>query len=172
MISLKRILVLLVAAGGLVVAPSVAGAQSPTTASLVVTKVVEGPAPAGTAFTVEVECTTGTAPVDLSTLTFAADGGSQDLEVLTDITADCYVTETDDGGAATITYAAGTSTGGCNVTTLDGRNLVEIDAGQECEVVITNTFSEPEPPPPPPPTPPIEPPPAAVPQVVQPSFTG
>lgn len=168
MLSLKRSLVLVVAVGGLVAAPSVAGAQSPTTATLVVDKVVEGPAPADAEFTVEVECTTGNDPADLSTLTFTADGGSQNLEVLTDVTADCYVTETDDGGAATVTYAAGTSSGGCNVGTLDGRNLVEIDAGEECGIVITNTFSEPEPPPPPP----TEPPPAAVPQGVQPSFTG
>lgn len=166
----KTILVLLVALGGFVAAPSVASAQAPTTATLVVDKVVEGPAPAGTEFTVEVECTTANNPADLSTLTFTADGGSQDLEVVTDVTADCYVTETDDGGAVTVTYAAGTSTGGCNVGTLDGRNLVEIDAGEECGIVITNTFSEPEPPTPPPT--PIEPPPAAVPQGVQPSFTG
>jgi len=169
----KTVLLVLSLAGAVAAAPLTAGAQAASTATLVVTKSVEGAVPAGTEFTVEVDCPTldpnATSPTENPrTLTFTEDGGSQELDVFVDIAPDCTVTETVDGGAETVTYAAGASTGNCLVTPVDGSALGEFDfaADSSCEVVITNAFAEPEPP-----APPVAPP-APVTPGVQPSFTG
>lgn len=183
--SVKALLVVvLVVAGGLMVAPSIADAAKVPTATLVVTKVVEGPVPAGTEFTVEVDCPAipvtdaqGSVEADPEgpfpnprTLTFTADGGSQSLDMFPTEAPDCTVTETDDGGADTVTYAAGDATADCTVTPGADSATVSIlldgVAQTSCEVIITNTFPEPLPEPPPAAQP------AAVTQGVQPGFTG
>ena len=179
-----------------VIVPAVGNAQSPEGTDgpiplpdheLIVTKIVEGPVPPGTEFEVEVNCTEllkgteGSAeggqafPV---TLTFDEQGGSQSVDVPF-FTDECTATETEDGGASSVVYGAGTGDDSCDVTptaTDVTANYLDIELAAEpsgvpeqtisCEVTVTNTF-EPEPEPEP------EPQPAAVAVVqVTPSFTG
>ena len=184
--TVRLFLVLAVVAAGLMIAPAISDAAVVSTATLVITKVVEGPAPAGTEFTVEVDCPAlphddqasdeadpeGPFP-NPRTVTFTADGGTQSVDLFPTEAPECTVTETDTGGADSVTYAAGDVTADCTVTAGDDSATVSIllDGVLEtsCEVIITNTFAEPEPPP-------VEPPPAAQPAAVtaglQPAFTG
>ena len=168
---------------GFVLVPATAQAgKQVETATLVVTKVPTGDVPPDATFTVEVDC-----PFDVQgtgegawgegadpsgppfsnprVLTFDASGGSQELDVF-GFAPDCTVTETEDGGATSTTYAAGAEVGGCTVTPGPTSASAEFgDPVDECEVVITNDFPEPPPPPEPEPA-------AAVVVAVQPAFTG
>ena len=175
----------LAAAALAVIAPSGVDAQVIESATLDVTKVVEGDVPPGTTFTVEVVCPfidgppTDSTAVDSEewggvpegaggdieeTLTFGEEGGTQTVEDIGFLNRNCTVTETEDGGAESVTATGGAdNSGACDVT--PGTTTAEIEFGgpTTCEVVVTNTFpTEPEP----------EPAPAAAAVTVGPTFTG
>lgn len=113
-----RLGVMVAVAAVMVLLPSAAQAgKTVETATLDVTKVVEGDPPPGTTFTVEVECPVirdlrstaddwdagpeGAGPVT-ATLVFGADGGTQSVGGIRFETRNCTVTETDDGGADSV----------------------------------------------------------------------
>jgi hypothetical protein len=148
-----------------------------------VVKVVNGPVPAGTVFEVEVACTTDTpaAPSEggaSATLQFDEDGnpiGSDSIPA--DFFESCHAEETEDGGAASVSYACEVSQqsdapdeGNSQLTCEDDQTVHYGDvAGGLGTITITNTF-EAAPPPPPPDVEPDD----VVPDVVNasPSFTG
>jgi hypothetical protein len=66
------------------------------TATLTVTKVIQGVAPSDAEFTIEVACESGT-----TDLTFGPTGGSEQLTFFEE--DECTVTETDTGGAVDVT---------------------------------------------------------------------
>lgn len=101
-----------------VLAPSATagGGEGPGAAPLTIVKTVSGPVPAGTTFTVSVQCTPDEEPSDAgaamidggnsATVTFDAAGQPTSPDVITfDGPGVCTVTETATGGAATTTYA-------------------------------------------------------------------
>jgi len=169
---MRKLLIVIGVAGLFMVGLAAAPAQSQSLeGTLVVTKVVEGPVPEGTEFVITVDCpvTDRSAEVDpeglgvSEELTFGEEGGSEEVSVPF-FADECTVTETEDGGAASTTYAGEDVPGGCDVTANEDNAVVDFIEPVECEVTVTNTFEE-EPPPPP------EPEPAA--QVVTaPTFTG
>jgi hypothetical protein len=167
---MRRILILAALVAGLagaLLAPSGAGAQVIPTATLDVTKVVEGEVPPGTTFTIEVSCPaivkgppTDDAAVDAEdwgggpegtedieeTLTFGEEGGTQSVEGITIATQHCTITETDTGGAEAVTTTAGAGDpDDCNVTPGTTSGEIDFDDATTCEVIVTNTFPEPEP---------------------------
>ena len=139
--------------------------------TLVVTKIVEGPVPAGTEFVVEVDCPPAApsggeteAIENPRTLTFGEEGGSQSLPTFI-FASECTITEIDDGGAETVTYGGEDIPGGCDVTASEENVVADFIEPVTCEVTVTNTFVEPAPLPEP------EPAPAAA-VATQPTFTG
>lgn len=129
--------------GGVLLTPTVVGA-GPTAPDPVieVIKVVDGEAPEGTQFVVNVACDTpGPVSVDF---TFPATGGTQSDSFSEDNA--CFVSETDDGGADTVTYDA-TCSGECSVESVgpDGVNLALRQPGAVATVTVTNTFAEAQP---------------------------
>ena len=153
-----------------VLAPS-ANAQVIVSATLDVTKVVEGEVPPGTTFTVEVVCPfiDGGPPTDSTavdaeewggvpegsggditeTLTFGEDGGTQSVEDIGFQNRECTITETDDGGAESVTTTASPDNSeACDVTEGTNSGAISFGGPTTCEVLVTNTFPEPEPAPP------------------------
>jgi hypothetical protein len=136
--------------------PLEAGVNGPQF-GLTVTKEVVGTQTEPGLFEIEVSCEgfingSGAEVVEL------ADGESETLSVNFGDT--CTVTETEDRGATTVTYACDP----VEFTTCDADNVVAFDGsdnGGQAAITVTNTF-EPAPPPPPEPAP----------LVVEPSFTG
>ena len=131
-------IVLLVALAATVAFVPSAGAGDLEDPSVVtVTKVVEGEVPDGTEFVVEVDCGDEGGPVEL---TFGAAGGTE--EVFVDF-GGCTVTETDDGGAASVTYVCQIDDPGDQgePSTCQGDQTVQVDApGTLATVTVTNTF--------------------------------
>jgi hypothetical protein len=81
------------------VSPAAAGVPPTTgvlTATLTVTKVVQGVAPADAEFVIEVDCEDGT-----TELTFGPEGGSEDLTFFDEDV--CTITEIETGGAVDVT---------------------------------------------------------------------
>ncbi|MGO1583994.1 MAG: DUF5979 domain-containing protein, partial [Actinomycetaceae bacterium] len=116
--------------------------------SLVVTKAVEGPAPEGSTFTVDLQCTR---VVDGAEQDVAIPGGSERDLTLDDLTAvyedlplgaTCVVTETGTGGADDTSITV-TGADGETATTLGTTaGLVLSEDGTEVEVLVTNEFDE------------------------------
>jgi hypothetical protein len=141
---------------------------------ITVTKVVKGPVPAGTTFTVSVQCTGGSFKGGPVIITFDEHGtltsGTNVVDGLP-ATITCTATETVTGGA-TVTYACATE--GNDETDQDGSsatcpsgatgNVIHFSdvIGDSGTVQVTNTFTAP-------PTPPTEP---AAEVVVTPALTG
>jgi hypothetical protein len=160
---------------GLSAAPGGAGALPVNTFTVV--KDVTGAVPEGTTFTVEVTCESTLTPVGVAEtvqMTFDADGNpTNDNTVATPAGSECTATETDNGGAASTSYACAITPGGTGLASCgdDGRSAEFGDVvGQTATITVTNNFSGT---PTPPTTPPLEPvTPAA--QAVQaaPNFTG
>jgi hypothetical protein len=163
------------------VGSTLSGAQTEPT--LTVSKVVTGPVPPGTTFTVTVVCTavpvdgTGSAGTTASTLTpqtaapapvtttltFNANGdpttpGSNVVPV-TDLPSTCTVTETGTGGAQSVSYACASNSDGavCGTNQQTVQYMADETSSLSATITVTNTF-----PPPPPPEP----------VVVSPTFTG
>jgi hypothetical protein len=166
---MRRMLIAAVLVAGLAAAlllPSPAGAQE-VNATLDVTKVVEGDVPPGTTFTVEVLCPfqlngppTDATAVDAEewggtpegdsdiqeTLTFDEEGGTQTVEGISFFHRECTITETETGGAESVTTTAGAGDPeDCRVTPGTTSGAIEFGDPVTCEVVVTNTFPEPEP---------------------------
>jgi hypothetical protein len=141
--------VLLAAAliGGSLLLPTVAQAGVQELSTIEVTKVVEGDVPEGTEFVVTIECDTGQ-PASTE-FTFGAEGGSDSVELGDD--NQCVVSETEDGGAESVTYAA-TCTGPCvaDPPTADGVVIHLQQNGGVATVTVTNAFPEAAAPPEPP----------------------
>ena len=132
-----KVIVSALAAVALAFAVCFAPASAGEPFSLEVIKVVEGPVPPGTTFTIQVACEArnGQVPQDL---VFGEQGGTQTVQVnFGDV---CTVTETDDGGAASVTYACESNVqSGCQP---DGQTVdfgVD-DGGQDAQVTVTDTF--------------------------------
>ena len=179
---------LLLAVGALAVLAagflSPADAGGGTVNTFRVVKVVEGPVPAGTVFEVEVACTPDTpnAPAGevgaSATLQFDEDGNPIGADSIpSDFFESCHAEETEDGGAASVSYACAVSQptdapdeGNSQLTCVDDQTVHFGDvANAEGTITITNTF-EAAPPPPPPDVEPDD----VVPDVVNasPTFTG
>lgn len=139
-----------VVCGVVLVAPSLVQAQEGESepVTLIVTKLVEGPAPAGATFDVQIDCDTGVGSEGgptTQTITFDASGGNQTVDV-PQFQPECAITEIVDGGADSVAYAAGVSDDLCTVTPLEDSIDVEFGRGEVCAVIITNTFAEVAPP--------------------------
>ena len=156
----------LVAALGVVGLVGVSLAMMAGTASgggpplLTITKVIEGEAPPGAEFVVDIECTNG-ATATPSQVTFSG-AGTEGVSIDSGNTT-CTVTESETAGALEVRY-------GCEVTftpdpatecSADGQSLLIVGGASQTTFTITNDFV-PEPPPPP----------APEPMVAEVSFTG
>lgn len=143
---------------------------------VVLEKQTEGDVPAEATFTVQVDCSGEGSILEDVTRTFEADGGT-DQVVFYEFAADCTVTETETGGAESVTIVPSTDD-----TPEDGE-LSFSDYGDRT-ATVTNTFAAAEPEPEPEPTPEPSPTPTdevadtveeaepAEPVVVEPDFTG
>jgi hypothetical protein len=123
-----------------------AGTCPPT---LTVQKQVSGPVPAGTTFTVQVQCSHASQTTVDTDVTFDAAGNpiAGNPMITAELTDTCNVTETASGGAQSVGYAcsdnAGTAPSYCQSTNQDvqfGRTL-----GETATVTVTNTFPAPPP---------------------------
>ena len=178
-----------VAAFGLAPDAGARQAEGPGTGNTFsVVKEVVGPVPAGTVFEVTVQCVLDApaAPdaelVPVTVFQFDEDGnpiGPNSVDV--GFFETCTAEETDDGGAASVSYACQTavpvanapSEGNGQISCVNDQSVHYGDvSGANGTITVTNTFEE-EPPPPPPPPPDVEPD-DVVPDVVNatPSFTG
>ena len=113
---------------------------------LEITKVIEGEAPAGAEYVVDISCTNGATPTP-EQLTFT-EGGTQPVSVNSGNTT-CTVTESETAGALEVRYACEvvSQPGGQNTTCTDGQNVVLDGGGSISAFTITNDYV-PEPPPP------------------------
>jgi hypothetical protein len=140
-----------------------AGAQDLAVQTITVTKVVDGTAPAGTVFTVNVSCATGGANQDVKfDATGNPIGSNQVSPGTTGGTGVCTIKETDNGGATSTTYTCQITSGSAGATCGGGGAdpaLIDFaDVPWTATVTVTNTF---------PPAPP-----AAEPVAGEPTFTG
>jgi hypothetical protein len=106
-----------------------------------VTKVVDGPVPPGTEFTIEATCSDGFQFDVTEVFVYSPTGGTQTIGGIPGEST-CTATETDDGGAVTVTYACALDVqgtfGGC-----DGDQGASFGgAGNVATVTVTNTFAE------------------------------
>jgi hypothetical protein len=152
-----------------------AGAGAPPSNTLTIVKQVTGTVPAGTTFTVQVDCVSqlGSSTV-IPTVTFDSTGQpTTDNHFNVGAGHTCTITETEDGGATSVAYQ-------CQYFTNDEQPLGQCDPtdhnvvhfgdviGDSATITVTNTF-----PTPPPPTTTTTPP-STAPAAVQaaPTFTG
>jgi hypothetical protein len=164
------------AALGLTAVPSGAGAPGANTVTIV--KHVVGTAPAGTTFTVEVNCQSNLTPISaqapIPTVTFDATGtATSPSQFNVPAGQVCTITETVTGAATTVGYACAIVRGNSDqigppfLGNCTGDNVVSFTdvIGDAATITVTNTF--PTPAPPTPPAPPVA-------QAVQiaPAFTG
>lgn len=110
-------------------------------AGLDVTKAVDGTAPAGTSFVIQVDCDgdPGNADRGPYDLTFDADGGTNRVWFSEEHL--CEITETDDGGADSATIVSEDCNEGGGPTG-NGAELVSIDDPVLCDATVTNTFED------------------------------
>ena len=170
MIKLVGIAVAALTVASAMLVPASAGKVSIVT----INKVVTGPVPAGTTFVVELNCE-GTPPAPLITsITFNADGSPATANEVNfpDNDATCTPTETETGGAASVTYAceeefADPPEDACQANGPQASPITVVLDGkphdEDPTMTITNTFEEAAPAA-------VVAPPAAV--VAPPSFTG
>ena len=138
----------------IVVAPGLASAGfDPATVN--VKKIVVGDPPAGTTFVVRIEC----GKVLVADLTFDATGGMQSADSFNPADGDCVVSEPQDGGANSTTFACEPVQNViCDTTSF------ELESSEaEANITVTNTFPEAEP---------EAEPAAAEPVAAEPAFTG
>jgi hypothetical protein len=157
----SRILCIAAIAAGAIAAtaaPGGAGVPLPPSNTLTIVKHVVGTAPAGTTFTVEVDCVSGIGPAAIPTVTFDASGDPLTSAVFSPSpTSTCTVTETVNGGASSVGYACdivrGSTDqigppflGNCTADNVVSFNDVINDAAT---ITVTNIFPAPTPPAPP-----------------------
>ncbi len=118
---------------------------------LEITKVIEGEAPPGAEFVVDITCSNGAAATPAQ-LTFT-EGGTQPVSVNSGDTT-CTVTESETAGALEVRYACEivSQPGLQEATCTDGQNVVLDGGGSITAFTVTNDYV-PEPPPPPVPEP-------------------
>ena len=141
--TLRRVVSIAAAVGlvaaGLVVGATPADAGTPN--FLVVTKVVHGPVPPGTEFTVDVDCTENMFDEEL---TFPATGGTMQVNAGEGVENTCTITEPQTGGASTTTFACQvTAVGAVNPATCQGTNIAAfaaVSADWQVTITVTNTF--------------------------------
>lgn len=127
----------LTAAGALLAFPADAGNGSNT---FNVTKVVDGPVPAGTQFTIEANCTDGFNYDVTEVFVYDSTGGTQTITGIPGESS-CTAVETDDGGALTVTYACSFQAQG-NFDSCDGDQGASFGGSDgEATVTVTNTFA-------------------------------
>jgi hypothetical protein len=132
---------------GLAAVPSGAGTSVANTVTI--GKEVVGTAPAGTTFTVQVDCTPSANPIP--TVTFDATGNATSSAVFhPGPTSTCTVTETATGGASAVGYAcvsAGTPANGSDpdgsLVDCTSDNVVHFTdvIGDSATITVTNTFT-------------------------------
>ena len=124
--------------------------QGPNT--LNIQKSVVGVAPSGTVFSVQVSCSASSLPTNTQTVWFdhtghASDAAGNQISApvlhprLSDV---CTVSETNSGGASSVSYACSASGGTDNRTTCNGGHevdYVDTDMGVGT-ITVTNTFNE------------------------------
>jgi hypothetical protein len=171
-----RILFVAAMAGGAVaLAAAPGGAGAPVGNTLTVDKVVEGTVPAGTTFTVQVDCQSDLTPgpAAVPTVTFDDQGNPTTTNHFTVPAGQvCTVTETATGGATTTSYACEITRGSTDqigppfLGNCTGDNEVTFTdvIGDAATITVTNTFPTPTPPP-------VQPPVTQA-VVVTPTFTG
>ena len=141
---MKKLAVLFVAVlAAALLTPASAGAGDIPIATVTIEKVVVGDAPDDAEFTVVAECI-GTEGVQLM---FGPDGGSESADGF-ETEFDCTVTETDDGGASSVSYSC-EAVGLPQDVQCDSDDSFQIDANDlnddaSVTVTVTNTF-DPEP---------------------------
>ena len=148
-------------AAGLGVGATPAEAGDPN--SILVIKVVQGPVPPGTQFTVDVECTDNSFDTQL---VFGPSGGSQPA-ILSFGPITCTVTEPQTGGASATTFGCQVTDPGSPPATCQGTNTAVFPGNDRAvTITVTNVFI-------PPPAPGPEAGPAAAEAVeAAPTFTG
>jgi hypothetical protein len=174
MMSGRRILALatgVLATLAVLAGPTSAGVMAPTN-TVTIDKVVSGPVPAGTTFTVEVSCslTIGKSVPVVTDVVFDSTGAvtSGNNVISTAASSECTATETVTGGASTVAYActASGSRATCADPAPETPRVTFVDVtGSSGTITVTNTFVAPPAPPAPPAIAPL-----AV--VVPPTFTG
>jgi hypothetical protein len=146
-----------------------AGAGAPLDAPLTVAKVVHGPVPAGTTFTAHIACddtiiVSGGGTVDAIDVTFDATGAATSQATFGfDDPGTCTVSETANGGAATVSYSCEGDPGQASTGAFSPAAVVDpevcatagpqadpitvniVNPGQMATVTIDNTFVEPAP---------------------------
>jgi hypothetical protein len=138
---------------GALAAPAPAGINAPIT----VTKVVSGTEPFAPTYVIHIACI-GTAPFvgnnPTADLTFFAGGGSQQFNgIVSGYEGNCTFTETNTGGATSVTYACSEASGqppsaatcgggGASPSTL---NINDPSAAQLATITVTDTFAAPTP---------------------------
>jgi hypothetical protein len=174
-----RILCIAAVAAGVMAAtaaPTGAGVPVPPSNTLTVVKHVVGAVPAGTTFTVEVNCVSGIGPAApvIPTVTFEATGAPLTSAVFSpSATSTCTVTETVNGGASSVGYSCDITRGSTDqigppfLGNCTAGNVVSFNdvINDSATITVTNTF--PTPAPPTPPAPPVA---GAV--QIAPAFTG
>jgi hypothetical protein len=147
-----------------------AGGSVPLDAPLTIAKTVHGPVPAGTTFTAHIACdddiiVSGGGTVDAIDVTFDATGQATTQATFGfDDPGTCTVSETADGGAATVSYACAGDLGQAGAGDFAPAAVVDpevcattgpqadpitvniVNPGQMATVTIDNTFVAPEPP--------------------------
>jgi hypothetical protein len=175
--SIRVFFVTALALGAVAFATLPSSAGVPPTNTFVVEKHVSGAVPAGTTFTVEVTCLSILAPVGAASptvITIDAEGNpTSDNSVTTPAGTECTATETDDGGAASTSFACAIVPGDTpGAECGDGGNSAAFFdvIGKTATITVTNTFAST---PTTPTTPPLQPvTPAARAVQAAPTFTG
>jgi hypothetical protein len=172
-LNVARYVVLLAMSFVIVIVFAASGGAQVEQNMLTIKKVVDGPAPTGTTFTVSVACAenNGSGPTTTTTMHFDASGTPTDSNVVgaPDFTV-CTATETVNGGASSVSYSCALTFGSTDPSHLsqcstDGKTATFADEvlNDTATITVTNTFTPPAPPPPP----------TAAPAVVSaPTFTG
>lgn len=111
---------------------------------ITIEKVVEGPVPSGTTFTVVADCT----PDEGVELVFPETGGSESTTTGESADLACSVEETVDGGATTVSYSCVATGAPANAQCIGNDSFLVNDVGLDGEasvtVTVTNDFN-PEP---------------------------
>jgi len=139
-----RVIAAVAAIWGLGMALSAVPATAGQDNTLTVTKVVEGTAPPGTVFTIDVDCEDEGGGIEDFQFEFGPVGGSETV-VVQAVEQECNVNESGTGGASSVSYA-------CEVT-VPGRGAAQCisdttllipspGGGATAEFTVTNTFDE------------------------------
>src|SRR3954470_9419674 len=153
--STVRILVVMaLALGAVALAAIPSGAGATPTHTVIVEKHVTGPVPAGTTFTVEVNCESELTPVAQAptVITFDATGAAtSDNSVTTSAGTVCTATETEDGTAVAVAYQCTMEHGATddeapflgNCGPADNQATFGDVIGDAATITVTNSFATP-----------------------------